>query len=119
MAVTAYVGWPLATFVAAYLCVYGTNSITGGNMQTLGSDIAPATARGRFYGVWQTLGSVGGPVSTSTFAVLSSVGGYWTAFTFLTATAVGAAFIVATQVHDRLREKTVVVTAEPVSGGGP
>jgi MFS family permease len=123
MAVTAYVGWPLGTFIAAYLCVYGTNSITGGNMQTLGSDIAPANARGRFYGVWHTLGSVGGPVSTSTFAVLTSFAGYWAAFVFLAGTAVGAALIVGTQVRDRVRERRriAVPTPEvaPVAGSVP
>lgn len=116
MAATAYVGWPLGTFIAAYLCVYGTNSITGGNMQTLGSDIAPAHARGRFYGLWHTLGSVGGPVSTSAFAVLASLLGYWAAFCFLGGTAVGAALILATQVRDRLRERSSVGTGIVAAG---
>jgi MFS family permease len=74
---TAYVHLSFKMFVLAYLCVYTSNSITGGNMQTLGSDIAPDNARGRFYGVWNTLGSVGSPVSTSAFALLSAGLGYW------------------------------------------
>src|SRR5207249_4821734 len=65
MGFTAYVHVDFAGFVFAYFSVYATNSVTGGNMQTLGSDIAPPNARGRFYGVWQTLGSVGGPIGTS------------------------------------------------------
>ncbi len=38
-----------------------SNGITSGNMQTLGSDIAPEKARGKFYGVWQTIGTIGAP----------------------------------------------------------
>lgn len=102
---TAYVHLSFEMFVLAYVCVYTSNSITGGNMQTLGSDIAPDNARGRFYGVWNTLGSVGSPVSTSTFALLSAGMGYWAAFGFLSAMACGAAFILGTQVRDRVRER--------------
>jgi MFS family permease len=87
--------------------------VTGGNMQTLGSDIAPEKARGRFYGVWHTLGSVGGPISTSSFAVLSGLIGYWTAFCFLASAAGGAAYILGTQVRDRLREKPAAATTAP------
>jgi MFS family permease len=104
ISVTAYVHLPLSMFVAAYLCVYISNGITGGNMQTLGSDIAPEKARGKFYGVWNTLGSVGSPASTSVFALLSAGMGYWAAFGFLSAMACGTAFILATQVRERLRE---------------
>jgi len=103
--VTAYLNLPFEMFVIAYFCVYMSNGITGGNMQTLGSDIAPEKARGRFYGVWNTLGSVGSPLSTSTFALLSGGIGYWAAFGFLSSMAFGATFILATQVRDRVREK--------------
>jgi MFS family permease len=109
ISVTAYVHVPLEVFVAAYLGVYAANSITGGNMQTLGSDIAPVNARGRFYGVWQTIGNVGSPVSTSGFALISAVVGYWAAFASIAVMAGGAAFILATQVRDRLREKPAPV----------
>lgn len=105
MAITAFANLPFSTFIVAYLCVYATNSITGGNMQTLGSDIAPEKARGRFYGVWHTMGSVGSPLSTSAFATLSGGIGYWAAFGFLGTMAASAAFILGTQVRDRLREK--------------
>lgn len=99
----------------AYFCVSVSNGITGGNMQTLGSDIAPEKARGRFYGVWHTMGSVGSPISTSLFALLSAGLGYWAAFGFLGMMAFGTTFILATQVRDRLREKPApaVTAAEP------
>ena len=105
ISITAYAHVPFELFVAAYLCVYASNSITGGNMQTLGSDIAPENARGRFYGVSHTLGSLGSPIATSGFALLSGAVGYWSAFAFLGMTAGGALFILAALVRDRLREK--------------
>ena len=121
MGFTAYVQVPFNIFVAAYFSVYATNSITGGNMQTLGSDIAPPNARGRFYGVWQTLGSVGGPVGTSAFAALSGAAGYWAAFAFLAATAATAAFILGVLVPERMKHEetaTGVATPAPVGPAG-
>ncbi len=129
LGVTALLHVPFGYFMAAYLCVYACTSMTGGNMQTLGSDIAPASARGRFYGVSQTLGNLGGPLATSAFALLSAGVGYWSAFAFLGCTAGSAAFILGTQVRDRLREErkpgriveTVMPAAEataPAEGAG-
>jgi MFS family permease len=127
MAYTAWVQVPFNVFVVAYFSVYATNSITGGNMQTLGSDIAPANARGRFYGVWQTLGSVGGPIGTSAFAALSGAVGYWAAFSFLGTTAASAAFILGVLVPERMRHEETTTgagspgsaEAGPASGPGP
>ena len=121
MGFTAYVEVPFNIFVAAYFAVYATNSITGGNMQTLGSDIAPANARGRFYGVWQTLGSIGGPIGTSAFAALSALVGYWAAFAFLGAIAASAALILGVLVPERMRHESIeppstgVVSPQPAS----
>ena len=64
-----------------------------------------AKARGKFYGVWQTIGTIGAPGGTSMFAVLSGGLGYWAAFGFLGVIAGGTALILGTQVHERLREK--------------
>lgn len=100
-----YFQMPVHIFVLAYICVYASNGITGGNMQTLGSDIAPAKARGKFYGVWHTIGTVGSPASTSMFALLSAILGFWAAFGFLGFMASATAIILGTQVHDRLGNK--------------
>ncbi len=100
---TDYAGSSVGIFVLAYVGVFASNGITGGNMQTLGSDIAPEKARGRFYGVWQTITTVGAPGGPTMFAVLSGGMGYWVAFGFLGITAGGTALILGTQVHERLR----------------
>ncbi len=105
ISVTDFTQMPLNMFIVAYLCVFASNGITGGNMQTLGSDIAPVKARGKFYGVWHSIGSIGAPTSTSTFALLSGSLGFWAAFGFLGMVAFITALILGTQVHDRLRRK--------------
>ncbi len=102
---TDYAGSSFGMFVLAYVCVFTSNGITGGNMQTLGSDIAPEKARGKFYGVWQTITTVGSPGGTTMFAVPSGGMGYWVAFGFLGMTAGGTALILGTQVRERWREK--------------
>ena len=117
MAATAYLEMPLNIFVIAYFCMHASNSITGGNMQTLGSDIAPENARGRFYGVWHTLGSVGGPIGTSGFAALSGGVGYWAAFGFIGATAAGAAFILGALVHAPKRDERSTTATVPAARG--
>jgi MFS family permease len=108
---TAYFQVPFELFVVAYIAVYACNGLTGGNMQTLGSDLAPADSRGRFYGVSQTIGQLGGPFSTSGFAVLSGMVGYWSAFAALAVTSAGAAVILATRVRDRLRDARVAAAS--------
>lgn len=105
IAITDYTSSSFKIFVIAYLCVFTSNGITGSNMQTLGSDIAPKKARGKFYGVWTTVGTFGAPTSTSIFALLSAARGYWAAFGFLSVTALSTVLILGTQVRDRLREK--------------
>ncbi len=103
--ITDYTSSSFKIFVIAYLCVFTSNAITGSNMQALGSDIAPKKARGKFFGVWTTVGTFGAPTSTSIFALLSAARGYWAAFGFLSVMALSTAVILGTQVRDRLREK--------------
>ncbi len=105
LGITDYFQMPVHLFFLAYLCVYASNAVTGGSMQTLGSDIAPEKARGKFYGVWHSIGSFGSPTSTSMFAVLSGGLGFWAAFGFLGMTAAGTVFILGVLVHDRLGKR--------------
>src|SRR5262245_1400784 len=51
--------WSLASFVAGFLWIQGGHSVTSGSMQVLGSDMAPAVARGRFFGFWRLVGEIG------------------------------------------------------------
>ncbi len=83
MAVTAALGWPFPVFVTIFLVVQGALTITSGNLQVLGSDLAPAAARGRFFGVWQTVNQLGSVLSPSVFALLAETAGAPSGFAYL------------------------------------
>jgi MFS-type transporter involved in bile tolerance (Atg22 family) len=72
--------WSLASFIAGFLWIHGSQSITAGSMQVLGSDMAPAAARGRFFGFWRLIGEVGGLVSPAQFAIVAEQVAYSAAF---------------------------------------
>ena len=59
MAMVAYTDVPFLIFVAALIGVSLSQSYTGGSMQTLATDVAPANARGKFFGLWNLLGQSG------------------------------------------------------------
>jgi MFS family permease len=83
MVLTAALAWPFSAFVVIFLVVQGALTITQGALQVLGSDLAPADVRGRFFGVWQTVNQMGTVLSPSMFAVLSETAGAATAFAYL------------------------------------
>ncbi len=83
MVATAALGWPFSVFVAIFLVVQGALTITSGNLQVLGSDLAPAAARGRFFGVWQTVNQTGSVLSPSVFALLAETAGAPAGFAYL------------------------------------
>jgi MFS family permease len=72
--------WSLASFIAGFLWIYGGHSVTSGSMQVLGSDMAPAFARGRFFGFWRLVGEVGSLVSPALFALVAGHIAYSAAF---------------------------------------
>lgn len=103
MAVTAHNQWSFPVYVAAFLLVVVTNTITTGNMQTLGSDIAPAHARGSFFGISQTVVQVGHVISPTSFAILADNVSATAGFLFLGVAALSVAVVVATVVADPTR----------------
>ncbi len=72
--------WSLPVFVAGFVWIHGAGSITSGSMQVLGSDMAPAVARGRFFGFWRLIGQIGGLVSPAIFALVAEKIAYSAAF---------------------------------------
>ncbi len=83
MAGTAMFGWPFPVFVAIFLIVQGALTVTSGSLQVLGSDLAPADSRGRFFGVWQTVNQMGSVLSPSVFALLAETAGAPAGFAYL------------------------------------
>jgi MFS family permease len=91
------------TYVVAFVLVMAAQSITSGNMQVIGSDIAPAHVRGRFFGIWQLIGQLGTTSSPAAFAFLAEASGYTASFLFLSFTSFGTAFVLMVLVGETLR----------------
>lgn len=64
----------------AFVWIHGGQSITAGSMQVLGSDMAPAVARGRFFGFLRLVGDIGGLISPALFALVAEQIAYSAAF---------------------------------------
>jgi MFS family permease len=105
MAAITALGLPFSYFVAALIGVGLTQSLTGGSMQTLGSDVAPAHARGTFFGVWNTIGQFGTFLSPAMFGFLTQAAGSTAAFSSLALCSLGGAalvfFLVKETLHNR------------------
>jgi MFS family permease len=80
MASTALFRLPFKIFVAAYLCVTFSQGITAGNMQVMGSDLAPARGRGQWMAVWRLVAETGNQLSPTVFALVGAAFGYVGAF---------------------------------------
>jgi MFS family permease len=81
LAMSAAWQWSLATFVAGFIWIQATGSITAGSMQVLGADMAPAAGRGRFFGFWRLINQVGALISPACFAFVAEHYSYGTGFT--------------------------------------
>lgn len=97
---------PMLGFFAIYFVVHAAQSMTSGNMQTIGSDIAPPHLRGRFFGIWQLVGHIAGVISPAAFGFLAETTGYGGSFIFLAVTAFAACFVLVTQVKTNMAERT-------------
>lgn len=81
LAASAEWHWSLALFIAGFLWIHCGHAVTSGSMQVLGTDMAPASARGRFFGFWRMIGEIGGLISPALFGFVVEHGGYGLAFT--------------------------------------
>ena len=72
--------WGVTMFVVGFLWIHSGQAVTAGSMQVLGSDMAPAHARGRFFGFWRLIGEIGGLISPALFGLVAEHGGYGLAF---------------------------------------
>jgi MFS family permease len=100
LAATAFLHLPFEAFVVAYVAVQSSQTITAGNMQVLGSDLAPRYARGRFMAAWR-LGAEGArEVSIPLFALIGATLGYGAAFGSLSVASLVTALIVGLLVRE-------------------
>ena len=110
VSVTAFAGLSLSWFIASFVFVHLSMGVISGNMQTLGTDVAPPQARGLFFGVSRLVAQGGSTASPTSFGLLSGTLGFGAAFVLLASTAFAAAMVVAFFLEETLRkpDKTAV-----------
>ena len=105
LAATAYTEASFAWFVAGFIAIHMSANIISGNMQTLGTDVAPAVARGTFFGVSRTVAQGGMVLSPASFGWLTALSTATVGFGFLGATAFVGAIIVISLIPETLRRE--------------
>ena len=94
MAASAVAQLPYPWFVAIFFFAVAMQALTGGSIQTIGADVAPADGRGRFLGMWRFTGQGGAALSPIIFALMVDYVNYGSAFLFTAAAALMVAFLV-------------------------
>lgn len=120
LAVTWYASLPFSAFVVGFVMAHLSISMLSGNMQTMGADLAPPQARGRFFGVARLVSQAGSLTSPTSFAVLSQIASFGAAFLFMASTSVTSALVVIFVIRETLRkepEKEIAQLGGPKSGG--
>ena len=94
MAGSAFAQSPYPMFVAIFFFAVATQALTGGSVQTIGADVAPAQSRGSFLGLWRFTGQGGAALSPIIFAIMVDQMNYGSAFLFTAAAGLMVAFLV-------------------------
>jgi MFS-type transporter involved in bile tolerance (Atg22 family) len=105
VAATDFAQLPFGVFVVSLIITQGSQSLTAGNMQVIGSIIAPEEARGRFFGVWRLIGEIGSTASPALFALLAELHSYSAGFLSLSLASLLAAGLLVTYVRAALGER--------------
>jgi MFS family permease len=100
LAMTAWLHMSLTWYVVVFMMAVATQSLTGGSIQTIGADVAPAQARGMFLGLWRFAGQVGTAFSPIAFAAIAEGAGYGAAFVFVAAAALVVTVLLITRVPE-------------------
>jgi MFS family permease len=93
LAVSAYAHLSLTWYVGLFLLGVATQALTGGSVQTVGADVAPAEGRGTFLGIWRFTGQGGVALGPIIFALVADQINYGTAFIFTSSCAAVVAFL--------------------------
>ncbi|GHJ41494.1 MFS transporter [Streptomyces sp. TS71-3] len=93
LAASALFRFSVFWYVALFLVGVAAQALTGGSIQTIGADVAPAEGRGMFLGLWRFTGQGGQTLSPFLFAVLAAQFGYASSFAFTAASAAVVAFL--------------------------
>jgi MFS family permease len=105
-AATAAYGWGYWAFVVGFVWMQLIGAGLSGSMQTIGTDFAPAQARGRFFGIGRMVSQGGFMANPLSFSAFVAVSGYAAAFAFLAGTGLASAAILGFLIKESLlREK--------------
>ena len=108
LAGVAWNGLGLPFFIMGFILINLAVSFMAGSMQTLGSDVAPAAARGKFFGVNRLIaeaGSASNPgIFTLSVAVIAGAGGFTVAFASMGGFAIAASLLVGFVLRETLRK---------------
>ena len=119
LAFTAAQSLPFYAFVIGFVWMQLVGSLLAGPMQTMGTDIAPAGARGRFFGVGRMVTQAGFLSNPLSFAVLTTISGFTAAFAFLAFTGVASAAVLAFFVKETLRRDSAAPDRPEQRAGAP
>jgi len=121
MMFTAFFQTPFEVYAVAFLCVSFASGITGGNMQVMGSDLAPARGRGQWIAAWRFIAETGNQLSPTVFAIASALFGYVGSFGIVGFSAAAVALLVGFGVQETVgrtragEEDTGVVEPAPAA----
>jgi MFS family permease len=93
LALSAFFHFSYAWYVVLFFMGAALQGLTGGSVQTVGADVAPAGGRGMFLGLWRLTGQGGATLSPIMFAVLAEQLNYGSSFLFVAASAATVAFL--------------------------
>jgi MFS family permease len=93
---------PFYAFVIGFVWMQLVGSLLAGSMQTMGTDIAPPGARGRFFGVGRMVSQAGFMSNPLSFSILTAVSGFTAAFAFFAFAGVASGAILGFFVHETL-----------------
>lgn len=88
LGVSTLLGLSLAWYVGLFFIAVALQALTGGSIQTVGADVAPPEARGRFLGLWRFTGQGGMTLSPILFVMVSDQFGYTSSFFFIALSAI-------------------------------
>jgi MFS family permease len=70
LGISTWLGLGLHWYIALFFIAVALQALTGGSIQTIGADVAPPEARGRFLGIWRFTGQGGMTLSPILFVAL-------------------------------------------------
>lgn len=102
LAATALFGWDYWAFVVGFVWMQLIGAGLSGSMQTIGTDLAPAKARGRFFGIGRMVSQAGFMANPLTFGALTALSGFTAAFTFVAGSGFVSALILGFLIKESL-----------------